>query len=177
MTIFKGIECDILPDGSLDYPDETLSSFDFVIASIHSNFQMPEGEMTQRIIRAIQNPYVTMLGHPTGRLLLSREGYVFDLRKVIVVAGENSVILELNANPYRLDLDWRMGLYAKEKGCLISINPDAHSLEGILNVVYGVGIARKGWFTKEEVFNTKTASVMKKELSIRKAKGQNPLMV
>ena len=176
MTIFKGIECDILPDGLLDYPDETLSSFDFVIASIHSNFKMTEREMTQRIIRAIQNPYVTMLGHPTGRLLLSREAYALDLREVIAAAGKNGVILELNAHPYRLDLDWRMGLYAKEQGCSISINPDAHSIEGIRDVVYGVGIARKGWFTKAEVFNTRTASVMKKELSKRKFKGQDLLM-
>ena len=168
MTLFKGIECDILPDGSLDYPDKILSSFDFVIASIHSNFQMAEREMTQRIIRGIQNPHVTILGHPTGRLLLSREAYALDLREVIVAAGKSGVILELNAHPYRLDLDWRMGLYAKEQGCSISINPDAHSLEGIKAVVYGVGIARKGWFTREEVFNTKTATAMKKELSKRK---------
>ena len=121
--------------------------------------------MTHRIIRSIRNPHVTMLGHPTGRLLLSREPYPVNLRKVIDAAAECGVVMELNAHPYRLDLDWRLGHYAKQKGVPVSINPDAHSTDGIGDVVYGVGIARKGWFTKEEVFNTKSVSEVKKALS------------
>ena len=165
ITIFKGIECDILPDGSLDYPDDVLATFDFVIASVHSKFNMTEEGMTGRVIKAIRNPYVTMLGHATGRLLLSRDGYPINMRLVIDAASETGTMIELNAHPYRLDLDWRLGPYAKGKGVSISINPDAHSTEGIGNVVYGVGVARKGWFTKKEVFNTKTASEVRKVFS------------
>lgn len=165
ITVFKGIECDILPDGSLDYPDEVLASFDFVIASVHSKFNMSETEMTGRVIRAIRNPHVTMLGHATGRLLLSRDGYPIDMRKVIDAAAESGTMIELNAHPYRLDLDWRLGPYAKEKGVSISINPDAHSTGGIGDVAYGVGAARKGWFTKGEVFNTKSAAEVRKALA------------
>ena len=165
IVIFKGIECDILPDGALDYSDDILATFDFVIASIHSKFKMTEHDMTQRVLKAIRNPYVTMLGHPTGRLLLSREAYPINLEKVIDVARERGVIMELNAHPYRLDLDWRVGLYAKGKGVPVSINPDAHSTEGIGDVTYGVGIARKAWLTKDEVLNTKSAGQIKKLLS------------
>jgi DNA polymerase (family 10) len=171
ITIFKGVECDILPDGTLDYPDDVLATFDFVIASVHSKFQMSEAEMTGRVIRAIRNPHVTMLGHATGRLLLSRDGYPIDMRKVIDAAGESGAMIELNAHPYRLDLDWRLGPYAKEKGVSISINPDAHSTEGIADVAYGVGAARKGWFTKNEVFNARTAAAVRKELD-RRRKGR-----
>jgi DNA polymerase (family X) len=165
ITIFKGIECDILPDGSLDYPDDILSTFDFVIASVHSKFNMTEKEMTDRVIRAIRNPYVTMLGHATGRLLLSREAYPIDMRKVIDAAAVAETMIELNAHPYRLDIDWRLGPYAKEKGVSISINPDAHSTDGIGDVTYGVGAARKGWFTPKDVFNTKSASEVRAILS------------
>ena len=165
IMIFKGIECDILPDGSLDYSDDILATFDFVIASVHSKFNMTEEDMTARVLKAIQNPYVTMLGHPTGRLLLSREGYPINLQKVIDVARKCGVVMELNAHPHRLDLDWRLGPYARDRGVSISINPDAHSTEGIGDVIYGVGIARKGWFTKEEVFNTRSASDMRALLS------------
>lgn len=168
ITIFKGIECDILPDGSLDYSDDILATFDFVIASVHSKFNMTEEDMTARVLVAIKNPHVTILGHPTGRLLLSREGYPINLHKVLDVAAECGVVIELNAHPHRLDLDWRFGPYARERGVSISINPDAHSTEGIGDVVYGVGIARKGWFTKEEVFNTKSASEIKQVLSQRR---------
>jgi DNA polymerase (family X) len=168
IAIFKGIECDIHPDGTLDYSDDILATFDFVIASVHSKFKMTEEDMTRRVIKAIRNPYVTMLGHPTGRLLLSREGYPINLQKIIDAACERGVIIELNAHPYRLDLDWRMGLYAREKGLSISINPDAHSTEGIKDVRYGVGVARKGWFTRDTVFNTRSASEIKKALSKRK---------
>lgn len=168
ITIFKGIECDILSDGSLDYSDDILATFDFVIASVHSKFNMTEEDMTARVVAAIRNPHVTILGHPTGRLLLSREGYPINLQKVMDVARECGVVMELNAHPHRLDLDWRLGPYARERGVSISINPDAHSTEGIGDVIFGVGIARKGWFTSEEVFNTKSATEMKKILSQRR---------
>jgi len=152
--IFKGIESDILPDGSLDYDDQTLSSFDFVIASVHSSFNMSEKDMTRRIIRAMRHPSVTFLGHPTGRILLAREGYALNLPEVIEAARENRVVIELNASPYRLDLDWRHCKKAKEAGVRLSINPDAHGIEGLTNTTYGVGIARKGWLSKENVINT-----------------------
>lgn len=168
ITIFKGTECDILPDGTLDYPDDVLASFDFVVASIHSKFKMTEAEMTKRIVRAIKNPYVTILGHPTGRLLLTREAYPVDMRAIIKAASDHGVAIELNANPMRLDLDWRLGPTAVELGVPVSINPDAHSVEGIRDVRYGVGIARKGWLTREAVFNTKSATEMKKVLAKRR---------
>ncbi|MBI4714370.1 MAG: DNA polymerase/3'-5' exonuclease PolX [Nitrospirae bacterium] len=169
IAIFKGIESDILADGSLDYPDEILATFDFVIASIHSRFQMTEREMTDRILRAVANPYTTMLGHPTGRLLLSREGYAVDLKKIIDAAAERKVVIELNANPYRLDLDWRLCRYTHDRGVRVSINPDAHSPEGLEDTVYGVGIARKGGLTKDDVLNTMTAEKIEEYLSSRKA--------
>jgi DNA polymerase (family 10) len=168
ITIFKGTECDILPDGSLDYPEDVLASFDFVIVSIHSKFKMTEAGMTDRILKAIQNPYVTILAHPTGRLLLTREAYPVDMPKVIRAAGDHGVVMELNANPMRLDLDWRLGPLAVEAGVPVSINPDAHSVEGVQDVRYGVGIARKGWLTRESVFNTKSAAEMKKVLAKRR---------
>ncbi|MGA1871189.1 MAG: DNA polymerase/3'-5' exonuclease PolX [bacterium] len=151
--IFKGIECDILADGSLDYTDEVLALFDVVIASIHYKFTMTENEATQRMIRAMHNPYVTMLGHPTGRLLLAREGYPIDMLRIIQTSSELGVALELNANPHRLDIDWRLLRDAKKQGVKISINPDAHRIEGIKDIRYGVGIARKGWLSKEDVLN------------------------
>lgn len=163
--IFKGIECEILSDGSLDYSDETLAKFDFVIASVHSRFNMSEEEMTNRIIKAISNPYTTMLGHPTGRLLLSREGYKVDLYKVIDAAAEKGVAIELNAHPYRFDLDWRYCKYAKERCVKVSINPDAHHAEDLANVSYGVGIARKGWLTSRNVLNTMTLGEIKKKFA------------
>ena len=152
--IFKGVESDILSDGSLDYNDRVLATFDFVIASIHSKFNLSEEEMTKRIIKAMSNPYTTMLGHPTGRLLLSREGYHVDILKVIDAAAKQNVVIELNAHPYRLDLDWRFCRYAKESGVKVSINPDAHHVEDMYNISYGVSIARKGWLTARDVLNT-----------------------
>lgn len=152
--IFKGVECDILSDGSLDYDDKVLSTFDFVITSVHSRFNMSEAEMTKRIIKAISNPYTTILGHPTGRLLLSRDGYPVDLKKVIDAAAKHRVVVELNSHPYRLDLDWRFCRYAKEQGVKVSINPDAHHVEDLSNIHYGVSIARKGWLTAGDVINT-----------------------
>ncbi len=154
--IFKGIESDILPDGSLDYADEILAQFDFVIASVHSKFKMPKKEMTGRIIRAMKNPYTTMLGHPTGRLLLARDGYEVDIDAIIDAAAKHNVIIELNANPFRLDLDWRHLRKAIEAGVLTSINPDAHRLENLDFTELGVGLARKGWCEARHVLNTRT---------------------
>ncbi|MCX8022835.1 MAG: DNA polymerase/3'-5' exonuclease PolX [Syntrophorhabdaceae bacterium] len=153
--IFKGIESDIHPDGSLDYDEEVLKGFDFVIASIHSAFNLKKEDQERRIIKALENKYTTMLGHPTGRLLLSRDGYEVDMRRIIDSAYENGVIIELNASPYRLDIDWRYLKYAKEKGVMVSINPDAHSALGIEDVKFGINIARKGWQEKRDILNTK----------------------
>ncbi len=151
--IFKGIESDILNDGSLDYPDDILKTFDFVVASVHSNLRMDEEKATLRLIKAIENPYTTILGHPTGRLLLSRKGYEIDYKKVIDACAANQVVIEINANPLRLDLDWRWHRYALEKGVLLSINPDAHRKEGFHDMHYGVMVARKGGLTAEKCLN------------------------
>ncbi len=163
-TIFKGIEADILPDGRMDFDDTVLASFDFVIASVHSSFNMSEEDMTQRICRALENPFVTMLGHPTGRLLLGREAYPVDMKKVIETAAKFNKIIEINANPYRLDLDWRWGRFANELEVKTSINPDAHSVEGLKDIEIGIGIARKGWFNAGSVFNTYPVEKIKSEL-------------
>lgn len=148
--IFKGIESDILNDGSLDYPDEILAGFDFIIASVHSNLRMDEEKATQRLLRAIENKYTTILGHPTGRLLLSRPGYPIDHQKIIDACAANGVAIELNANPYRLDLDWTWIPYALEKNVFISVNPDAHSTGGMQDIKYGVFSARKGGLSAEQ---------------------------
>jgi DNA polymerase (family X) len=151
--IFKGIESDILNDGSLDYEENVLKSFDCIIASVHSNLKMDKEKANRRLIRAIENPYTRILGHPTGRLLLSREGYPIDYEYIIDACAANKVIIELNANPLRLDLDWRYIQYALKKGVKISINPDAHSIAGIDDIQYGVLAARKGMLYKEMCFN------------------------
>ena len=151
--IFKGIESDILPDGSLDYPDEILAKFDFVVASVHSNLKMDEEKATARLLKAIENPYITILGHPTGRLLLSRAGYPLDFKKIIDACAANKVVIEINANPLRLDLDWRWHRYALEKGVLLSINPDAHRTEGLLDMHYGVFVGRKGGLSANKCLN------------------------
>ncbi len=151
--IFKGIEADILPDGRLDYDDETLERFDFVIAAVHSHFQMAEEEMTGRIIKALANPFTTILAHPTGRLLLAREPYALDIHRVIDAAAAHGKVIELNANPLRLDLDWRHCIYAKKKGVKIAVNPDLHNLAGFDYMEGGVTIARKGWMEKEDCLN------------------------
>lgn len=156
--IFKGIESDILGDGSLDYPDEILQRFDFVVASVHSNLKMTEDKATERLIKAIENPYTTILGHPTGRLLLSRQGYPIDYIKVIDACAANNVIIEVNANPLRLDLDWRWQRYAIEKGVWLSINPDAHRNEGFHDMKYGVNVARKAGLEKEQCLNALSLS-------------------
>lgn len=164
--LFKGTECDILPSGDLDWSDKVLSSFEYVVVSVHSSFNMSEAEMTKRIIKALKNKHVTMLGHPTGRLLLSRDGYPVDMIKVIDAAADYGKIIEINAHPIRLDLDWRLCKYAKEKGVMISINPDAHNIDGLKDVDYGVGIARKGWLEKKEVLNARSLDGILKYLHI-----------
>jgi DNA polymerase (family 10) len=153
--LIKGIECDILTDGSLDYPNKFLNEYDYVVASIHSKFNMTESEATQRIIKAIKNKYVTILGHPTGRLLLEREGYPINLVDVINAAADYGKSIELNSHPMRLDLDWRYLRLAKEKSVLICICPDAHNIDGLEDVSYGVGIARKGWLEVKDLMNTR----------------------
>ncbi len=152
--IFKGIEADILNDGSLDYSEDVLKTFDFVVASIHQNLKMDETKATARLIRAIENPYTTILGHPTGRLLLGRPGYPIQQKKVIDACAANGVVIELNAHPYRLDIDWRWIPYCIEKGVKISINPDAHAKQGFHDMYYGVCAARKGMLTKGKCLNT-----------------------
>jgi len=151
--ILKGIESDILNDGSLDYPDEILQRFDFIVASVHSVLNMNKEKATTRLVKAIENPYTTILGHPTGRLLLSRKGYEIDYKKVIDACAANGVSIEINANPLRLDLDWRWHQYALEKGVWLAINPDAHRTDGLHDVQYGVLVARKGGLTKETCLN------------------------
>ena len=151
--IFKGIESDILNDGSLDYSEDVLQSFDFVVASVHSNLRMTEEKATARLIKAIENPYTTILGHPTGRLLLSRQGYPIDYAKVIDACAANQVVIEINANPLRLDLDWKWHRYALEKGVLLSINPDAHRMEGFRDMRYGVFVGRKGGLEAKQCLN------------------------
>jgi histidinol phosphatase-like PHP family hydrolase len=167
-TIFKGIESDILPDGSLDYEEAILKQFDFVIASVHSHLNLSREEMTQRVIKALRNPYTTILGHPTGRLLLAREPYAIGMIRIIDEASRSGVAIELNAHPYRLDIDWRLCKYAKEKGIQIAINPDAHDEEGLKDTYYGVGIGRKGWLETGDVLNTMDLDKMKDFLKRRK---------
>ena len=151
--IFKGIEADILNDGNVDYDVETLKTFDFVVASVHSNLKMNKEKATERLIKAIESPYTTILGHPTGRLLLRREGYPIDYHKVIDACAANKVAIEINAHPLRLDLDWRYVHYALEKGVFIAINPDAHDTLGFHKTQFGVHIARKGGLYKEKCLN------------------------
>lgn len=154
-VLLKGSEVDILGDGRLDYPASILASFDYIVVSIHSGFRMTEKEMTARIIKGLKNKYTTILGHATGRLLLSRDPYPVNMNEVIQAASDYGKAIEINAHPMRLDLDWRLCRRAKEKHVPIVIAPDAHSIEGLADVVYGVGIARKGWLGKNDVANTK----------------------
>jgi DNA polymerase (family X) len=152
--IFKGIESDILSDGNLDYSDEILSGFDFVIIAIHSQFNMTEKQMTSRIIKGMQNRFATILAHPSGRLLLSREPYAVNITEIIEAASEYNVDLEINSSPFRLDLDWRHCRNARDKGVKMFINPDAHSIEGFEEFRFGVNVARKGWLEKKDIANT-----------------------
>ncbi|MEL6124649.1 MAG: PHP domain-containing protein, partial [Bacteroidota bacterium] len=158
LRIFKGIECDILSDGTLDYDDGLLERFDCVIASVHSNLRMPLEKAQQRLLKAIEHPATKILGHMTGRLLLSRPGYPVDHRIIIEACAQHGVCIELNANPYRLDMDWTWIPYAMECGVQISINPDAHSLAGIQDIKYGVLAARKGLLTAASCLNHLSAS-------------------
>lgn len=168
--IFKGIEADILPDGSLDYDEEILRSFDFVIAAVHSNFRMSEEEMNSRLTRALENKYTTILAHPTGRLLLAREPYSVDVKKIVDAAARMGKVIELNANPYRLDLDWRYCRYAKKQGVKIAINPDAHNTTMLYHIDFGINIARKGWLEPADCINCLSLEEMKKFLSSRQSR-------
>ena len=151
--LFAGVECDILRDGSLDFPDDVLSELDYAVASIHSVFNLSEADMTKRMIRAMENPFITILGHPTGRLLLKREPYQVDLASIIDAAARTGTWIEINAAPKRLDLDWRWWPRAKQKGVKCVINPDAHRVERLQDLWFGVGVARKGWLTNDDVVN------------------------
>jgi DNA polymerase (family 10) len=162
--ILKGIESDIKYDGELDYEDEILKGFDFVIASVHSILKMPEEKATERLIKAIENPYTSILGHPTGRLLLTRPGYPINHKKVIDACAANKVVIEINSNPLRLDIDYTYLPYAIEKGVKISINPDAHSKDGVHDIRYGIQVARKGLLSAEHCINCLTANEFLKAL-------------
>jgi DNA polymerase (family 10) len=170
--VFAGVECDILRDGSLDFDDETLAQCDYVVASVHSNFNLTQAEMTERVIRAISNRFVTMLAHPTGRLLLKRDGYAIDIPAVLDAAAENGTWIELNAAPKRLDLDWRWWPLAKQKGVRCVLNPDAHRVSRLQDLWFGIGTARKGWLTKDDVVNCLPLGRIEKELA-RKRSGKN----
>ena len=167
--IFKGIESDILYNGSLDYSDEVLQTFDFVVASVHSILKMTEEKATQRLITAIENPFTTILGHPTGRMLLTRSGYPIDHKKVIDACAANKVVIEINANPLRLDLDWRWHRYAIEKGVLLSVNPDAHRISGFMDMHYGILVARKGGVAAANCLNAMNLQEITEYFSNKKA--------
>ncbi len=166
-VLFKGTECDILVDGALDFDDELLLGFDYVVASVHSRFGIPAVEMTQRLVRAVSHPCVTFLGHPTGRLLLAREAYDFDLDTVLDAAQANGVIVELNANPHRLDLDWRPLRGWLARGCATSIHPDAHSVAGLRDVDWGVAVARKAGAEARQVLNTSSVESIRAHFAAR----------
>jgi DNA polymerase (family 10) len=168
--LFAGIECDILKDGSLDLPDDVLAQLDYVVASVHASFTLSEAEMTERIVRAIQNRHVTMLGHLTGRMLLIREPYRVNIPAVIDAAAETGTIIELNGNPRRLDMDWRWWPLAKEKGVRCAINPDAHHTSALQNLWFGVAAARKGWLTRKDVVNTLPAGRIGAVLKAKRAR-------
>ena len=157
LRILKGSEVDILPDGSLDYPDRVLERLDYVVASIHTNFTMSEEAMTERMVKALRNKHVSILAHPTGRILLQRESYKVNIDEVMRVAAEEGVVVELNANPNRLDLGWQEARLAKERGARFAVNPDAHHVSGYDDIPYGIGMARKAWLTKKDVVNTLSA--------------------
>jgi DNA polymerase (family X) len=168
IRLFKGIECDVLADGSLDYEDDVLAGFDYVVASVHSYFKQSREEMTERIIKAIRHPAVTMLGHATGRLLLRREGYQVDLEAVLQAVAKAGTMVEINAHPQRLDLDWVHCKRAKALGVTLVINPDAHSTQDVALYRYGVDVARRGWLEKKDVFNTKTTAEVARALEARR---------
>jgi DNA polymerase (family X) len=166
--LFKGIESDILPDGSLDYPADVLAEFDYVVGSIHSSFGMPREEMTARVVRAVTDPALTILGHPTGRLLLTRAGYAVDVEAILEAAARHGVVIEINANPHRLDLDWRHVRNAAELGILIAVNPDAHSVAALDHVAFGIGMARKAGLEPRQILNTWTVEEVSEYFAKRK---------
>jgi DNA polymerase (family 10) len=168
--LFAGTECDIRKDGSLDFSDEVLAQLDYVVASVHASLTLSEAAMTDRIIKAMANPYVTMLGHLTGRMLLTREPYAVDIPAVIEAAAETGTIIELNANPRRLDMDWRWWPLAREKGVKCAINPDAHSVSGLQDLIFGIGAARKGWLSRRDVINTLPLGQVEEALEAKRAK-------
>lgn len=167
-SVFQGIESDILGDGSLDFSSDVLASFKFIVASVHSRFNLSEKEQTDRIIKAVENQYTNVLGHPTGRLLLSRDPYKVDIKKVIDACAANKTAIEINAHPNRLDLDWRWIYYAREKGCLFAINADAHSVDDISKTKYGISTGRKAGLQKSEVINYLSLVQFEKFLSLKK---------
>ncbi|HVF38714.1 MAG TPA: PHP domain-containing protein, partial [Gemmatimonadaceae bacterium] len=169
--VLKGIEADILAEGRLDYADDILDMFEYVIGSVHSRFSMSGSAMTDRVLKAMDDPRLTILGHPTGRLLLSREPYEIDIDAVIEKAAEAGTVLELNADPHRLDLDWRHVREAKDRGVMIEIGPDAHSERGLDAMDIGVGMARKGWLEKTNVLNAQTVTKVLSFAKARRAKG------
>ena len=171
--LFSGTECDIHKDGSLDFADEVLAQLDYVVASVHSVFNLSEADMTKRIIKAISNKHVTMLGHLTGRLLLERDAYAVDVPAVIEAAAETGTIIELNASPWRLDLEWRWWPLAKEKGVKCAINPDAHSTGGLQHLWNGIGSARKGWLTRKDVVNTLPLGKIEAVLAAKRGRGSS----
>ncbi|HRK01092.1 MAG TPA: PHP domain-containing protein [Oligoflexia bacterium] len=173
IRVFHGIESDILADGTLDYPDSVLAEFDFVIGSIHSRFQMDEAAMTNRILRAMENPYMTFWGHPSGRLLLGREPYSLNWNQVFDAAKDNGVIIEFNAHPSRLDIDWRFGRMLEEKEIQVSLNPDAHDLEGLAHVQLGARVLEKAMLSKSLVFNLRSVEEVEKSLWERRKKAQS----
>lgn len=170
VRLLKGIESDILADGSLDYPDDFLKNFEFVIVSIHTRFNMTASDMTARVIRALEHPATTILGHMTGRLLLLRDGFEIDQKEVIRKAAELGVAIEINANPQRLDLDWRLVHFAIDQGVKIAISPDAHAIEGLADTHFGIGIARKGWVERKHLLNALTAKEFLQFARARKQK-------
>jgi DNA polymerase (family X) len=166
--VFKGIESDILPDGSLDYPEEILRQFDFIVASVHGQFRKDRASQTERILRALANPYTTILGHMTGRQLLRRPGYDIDVEQILAACAEHGVAVEINANPWRLDLDWRWHQKGLELGCLFSINPDAHSTAEVDLTKWGVAMARKGGVSSGRVLNALDLASFRAYLEARK---------
>lgn len=173
--VLKGVEADILPCGRVDYPVDVLDRFDYVIASVHSRFGMDEAQMTHRVLKALDDPHVTILGHPTGRLLLTREPYAIDMNAVLERAARSGVAVELNADPHRLDLDWRLCRTARDHGTLIEIGPDAHSVDGLDNIHLGIGMARKGWLSAADVLNARSADDVVAFARARKAQPTPPV--
>jgi DNA polymerase (family 10) len=170
MHVFRGTEADILNDGAIDYGPAVLAQFDFVVASVHSRFGMGKDEMTERLLRALDDPFVTFLGHLTGRLLLSREGYTFDFDRIFDRAAERGVMIEINGSPRRAELDWRHMRRAVDRGVMLSIHPDAHSIRELSHVISGAWVARKGGLSAKQLFNTRPADEVAAYLAARRAK-------